>query len=177
MRETPEQYTKRMLALVGTNDPWTVLASTPSLLHTLVADRPRAQLERKPDPGRWSVIEILAHLADAEIVGAWRIRAILASDGTPLQPYDQDRWAATFRYGDSDPFESLELFGTVRTGTLSLLRRVDRSLHDNYGMHGERGRETVTHIVRMYAGHDLNHFQQIERLLATESAARGTVVS
>src|SRR4030095_7573658 len=78
MRETPEQYTKRMLALVGTNDPWTVLASTPSLLHTLVADRPRAQLERKPDPGRWSVIEILAHLADAEIVGAWRIRAILA---------------------------------------------------------------------------------------------------
>src|SRR5205814_7543695 len=94
----------------------------------------------------------------------------LASDGTALQPYDQDRWASTFRYASSDPFESLDVFRAARSSTLSLLRRVDPSLHENHGMHGERGRETVAHIVRLYAGHDRNHLGQIEGLLATHPA-------
>jgi hypothetical protein len=170
MDETPQQYTARMLSIVGTNDAWAVLSSTAERLHDLIADRTPAQLSYKPDPKRWSVVEILAHLADAEIVGAWRIRSILASNGTPLQPFDQDCWAHTFKYADADARESLDLFRSVRNGTLRLLRRVDGSLLDNHGMHGERGRESVTHIMRMYAGHDLNHTQQIERLLATQSA-------
>jgi uncharacterized damage-inducible protein DinB len=166
MQETTEQYVNRILSFVGTDDPWAILASTPSRVRALVAGRPRSQLEFKPGPDRWSVVEILAHLADAEIVGAWRIRSVLASNGTALQPYDQDRWAATFRYASSDPSESLEVFSAVRASTLSLLRRVDSSLHENHGIHGERGRETVTHIVRSYAGHDRNHLGQIEKLLA-----------
>src|SRR5205814_2950324 len=95
----------------------------------------------------------------------------LASDGTALQPYDQDRWASTFRYASSDPFESLDVFRAARSSTLSLLRRVDPSLHENHGVHGERGRETVSHIVRLYAGHDRNHLGQIERLLAAAPRA------
>jgi tRNA-binding protein len=171
MQETTEQYVDRILSNVGTDDPWAILASTPSRLRAAIAGRPRARLEFKPGPDRWSVIEILAHLADTEIVGAWRIRSVLASDGTTLQPYDQDRWAATFRYASSDPFESLDVFRATRSSTLSLLRRVDPSLHQNHGMHGERGRETVAHIVRLYAGHDRNHLGQIERLLAADPAA------
>jgi tRNA-binding protein len=170
MRETTEQYVDRILSNVGTDDPWTILASTPSRLRGCIVGRPRTQLEFKPGPDRWSVIEILAHLADSEVVGAWRIRSILATDGTALQPYDQDRWAATFRYSSSDPFESLDLFRATRSSSLSLLRRVDPSLHDNHGMHGERGKETVAHIVRLYAGHDRNHLGQIERLLAAHPA-------
>jgi tRNA-binding protein len=169
MRQTPEQYVDRILSLVGTDDPWAILASTASQLSGLIVGRSRAQLEFKPRPDRWSVIEILAHLADAEIVGAWRIRSILAANATTLQPYDQDRWAATFRYASADPFESLAVFRATRSSTLSLLRRVDPSLYDNHGMHGERGRETVAHIARLYAGHDRNHLGQIERLLADPS--------
>ncbi len=170
MRETTEQYVDRILSNVGRDDPWTILASTPARLRGWIVGRPGTQLEFKPAPDRWSVIEILAHLADTEIVGAWRIRSVLASDGTTLQPYDQDRWAATFRYASSDPFESLDVFRATRASTLSLLRRVDHSLYENHGMHGERGRETVAHIVRLYAGHDRNHLGQIERLLATHPA-------
>ena len=114
---------------------------------------------------------VLRALFDPEIVGAWRIRSVLASNGAALQPYDQDRWAATFRYAAADPFESIDLFRAVRANTLSLLRRVDSALYENYGVHGERGRETVSHIVRLYAGHDRNHLGQIERLLAAAPRA------
>jgi tRNA-binding protein len=170
--ETVEQYVDRILSYVGSDDAWAVVASTPARLQALVAARPRAHLDAKPAPDRWSVVEILAHLADAEIVGAWRIRSVLASNGAPLQPYDQDRWAATFHYASTDPFESIDVFRATRASTLSLLRRVDVSLHENYGVHGERGRETVGHIVRLYAGHDRNHLGQIERLLAAAPGAR-----
>jgi DinB superfamily len=168
MQETTEQYVDRIHSLVGRDDPWTILASTASRLRGLVEGRSRAQLAFKPSPERWSVVEILAHLSDAEVVGAWRIRSVLAGNGTALQPYDQDRWAATFRYAASEPSESLDLFQAARASTLSLLGRVDPALHDNYGMHGERGKETVAEIARLYAGHDRNHLAQIERLLAEQ---------
>jgi len=171
MSETPKQYTDRILSYVGDDDPWTILASTPSRLRGLIAGRARAQLEFKPSPERWSVIELLAHLADAEVVGAWRVRSVLAASGTALQPYDQDRWAGTFRYASADPLQSLDLFQAARSSTLSLLGRVDPALHGNYGVHGERGRETVAEIVRLYAGHDRNHLTQIERLLAADPVA------
>jgi len=170
MVETAEHYVDRILSYVGADDPWAIVASTPARLQALAAGRPRAQLAAKPAPDRWSVVEILAHLADAEIVGAWRIRSVLAASGTALQPYDQDRWAATFRYAEADPFESLDVVRATRASTLSLLRRVDASLHDNYGVHGERGHESVAHIVRLYAGHDRNHLGQIERLLTPHAA-------
>jgi hypothetical protein len=86
-----------------------------------------------------------------------------------LQAYDQEAWASTFRYGQADPSESLVVFETLRQANLRLLATVDPGLHQNAGMHQERGRETVAHIMRMYAGHDLNHLGQIERLLSEAS--------
>jgi hypothetical protein len=136
-------------------------------LRELTAGRSREELARTPDPSRWSVVQILAHLADAEIVGAWRFRSVLAADGVPLQPYDQKIWADTFRYANTDPVASLQLFEVNRAATLSLLRRVDPALHANHGLHAERGTETVDHLVRLYAGHDLNHLSQIERLVGS----------
>jgi tRNA-binding EMAP/Myf-like protein len=168
MDETIEMYIARLLSYVGTDDPWTILRSTPSQLCRLIVGRSKAQLQFKPAPDRWSVVEILAHLADAEIVGAWRIRSVLASNGTTLQPYAQDRWASTFNYAASDPFASLDLFRAARSSTMSLLQRVDPALRENYGVHGERGRETVAEITRLYAGHDRNHLGQIEKLLGSE---------
>ena len=165
---TPEAlaYRDRILSYVGEQDPLGVLASSGQRLRTLVEGRSAAELARNPAPGRWSVVEILAHLADAEVVGAWRFRSVLGQDGIPLQPFDQNVWADAFRYADADPFESLDIFEVNRRGTLSLLRRVDRSLFKNYGMHGERGEESIEHLIRLYAGHDLNHISQVERLLS-----------
>jgi uncharacterized damage-inducible protein DinB len=164
--ETAQQYTARITSHVGDNDPWTLLADAPERLKSLVDRASPHTLTWKRTPESWSIAEIAAHLADAEIVAGWRIRSILAQDGAPLQAFDQDAWASAFRYTDAPAKESVELFAAVRRATLQLLRRVDPVRHQHAGMHAERGRESITHLVRLYAGHDLNHLGQIERILA-----------
>ncbi len=161
----PQAYAQRILSNLQGRDPWGVLSSTAGRLRELTTGRTREELARKPDPQRWSVVQILAHLADAEIVGAWRFRSILACDGVALQAFDQNAWAPAFRYEDTEPSESIQLFDANRSATLSLLRRVDSALYANYGMHAERGKETIEHLIRLYAGHDLNHLAQIQQLL------------
>jgi uncharacterized damage-inducible protein DinB len=165
MTETPGQYVARIVANVGDRDPMAVLASTAGRLRELVDSTPAARWRERPAPDRWTAREVLAHLADCEIVAGWRVRSILGRDGVPLQPFDQDAWASAFKYADAEERESLVTFSAARTSLLSLLTRVDRSRLDHHGMHAERGRETIAHLVRLYAGHDLNHLAQIERLV------------
>lgn len=162
--ETAEHYIARILGHVGSEDPWRVLETTAGRLRYLTAGRSRAELAQSPDPSRWSIVQILAHLADAEVVAGWRFRSILAWDGIPIQPFDQDQWAEAFKYADADPGESLDLFEVSRRANLSLLRRVNPARHAHAGLHAERGKETIAHLVRLYAGHDLNHTRQIESL-------------
>jgi mannose-6-phosphate isomerase-like protein (cupin superfamily) len=167
MIETPQQYTARLLSLSANTDPLTVLQTTAARLRTMIAGRTHEELGRQPELDRWSVVQILAHLADAEIVGAWRFRSVLESDGVALQAFDQNVWADGFRYADTDPFESVQLFDVNRRATLALLARVEPKRREHHGMHAERGRESVDHLVRLYAGHDLNHLGQVERLIGS----------
>jgi len=164
--ETPAEYTRRILGNVEGKDPWTVLESTAGRLHTVVEKAAPEILGRRPAPGRWSPTEIITHLADAEIVMSYRLRMILAHNGVAIQAFDQDEWATNLAYEAADPRESVDLFEATRTANLRLLRRVDPRLHENYGMHSERGRESVSHLIRLYAGHDLNHLRQIEALVS-----------
>jgi hypothetical protein len=165
MAETVPQYIERITGMVGDQDPSAVLAATPGRLRSLVGGATPRELAWTTSPTRWSIVQIAAHLADAEIVGAWRIRSVLASDGTVLQAYDQNAWASAFRYEDTDATASVALFEALRLATLQVLRRVHPGRLEHAGLHQERGRESVRQIVRMYAGHDLNHLGQIERLL------------
>lgn len=164
MKETAQQYTKRILSHIDGKDPLKIQKSTAKKLDKLTKRLSKKEIRRRPAPGKWSVAEILAHLADAEVVGSWRIRQILGADGTPIQAYDQNVWAETFRYEDRDPKESLKLFRVLRENNLLLLKSVPRKLWENHGMHAERGKETIAQIVQMFAGHDLNHLQQIEKI-------------
>jgi hypothetical protein len=165
MNETTEQYVERILSFCQGRDPIAVLTNTPARLRAIVDATPVERWTTRPSRDRWSAGAILAHLADAEIVGAWRMRSILASDGVPVQAFDQDAWAGAFKYEEADVRQSLATFSAVRSSTLLLLRRVDEPLLDHHGMHAERGRETVRQLLRLYAGHDLNHLGQIERLV------------
>jgi uncharacterized damage-inducible protein DinB len=165
LSETPQQYTARILSNVGEDDPWSILATTANRLRELVARSGEDELARKPAADRWSVREILAHLADCEVVAGWRLRSILANSGTTLQPFDQNRWASVFKYDETPVAASLDLFEASRQGNLRLLRAVDPQTHANFGLHEERGRESVTHLIRLYAGHDLNHLRQVATLL------------
>jgi uncharacterized damage-inducible protein DinB len=167
MKETSDQYVKRILGYLDGQDPWKVQKSTAKKLEKATRRLSRKQMRKKPAPGKWSIAEILAHIADTEVVASWRIRLILGHDGTPIQGFDQNVWAGTFRYEDQDPRVSLKTFRILRESNLALLKQVPRNLWENHGMHSERGKETVSHIVRLFAGHDLNHLQQVKAIAST----------
>jgi len=166
MKETPQHYTKRILGYIDGKDPLKVQKNTAKKLQKLIKPLSKKQMKRRPAPDRWSVAEILAHLADAEVVGSWRMRLIMGSDGTPISAFDQDVWASTFDYGNRDPRYSLKVFRALRENNLTLLKSVPKKLWENHGMHSERGRETIAHMVRMFAGHDLNHLRQVEKIVS-----------
>lgn len=165
MQETPQQYTQRIMSHSVGKDALKIQKSTPAKLKALTRRLKKSQLMRRPAPGTWSISEILAHLADAELVVGFRMRLMLGANGTPIQAFDQDVWATTFNYARRDPKTSLETFRLLRENNLRLLKSVPRTLWENYGMHQERGKESVDHLVRMMAGHDLNHMQQVERIV------------
>jgi uncharacterized damage-inducible protein DinB len=169
MKETSQQYVKRILGYQDGQDPLEIQKSTAKKLEKAIKRLSQKQLRKRPAPGKWSIAEILAHLADTEVVAAWRMRLILGNDGTPIQGFDQDAWAKTFRYEEQDPDHSLKLFRVVREGNLALLQQVPRKLWQNHGMHSERGKETISHIVQLFAGHDLNHLQQVKALAKAQS--------
>ncbi len=169
MPETVVEYTQRLLSYSEGSDPLTILGSTPDKLASLVRDRTSAQLMSAPAPGKWSITQILAHLADAELAIAWRLRQILSTNGVAIQAYDQDLWASTFNYADRDPQISLATFRALRAADVALLKSVPKTLWDNYGMHQERGKETIHHTAKMTAGHDLNHLRQIEKIVSEQN--------
>jgi hypothetical protein len=166
MQETPQEYIQRILATLGGETPLKVQAATPKKLARLVARASSAKLRKRPAPGKWSAAEILAHLADSEIVVGWRLRQILGAPGTPIQAYDQDSWAAAGHYEKRDARKSLEQFRAVREANLALLKSLKPEQWKHHGMHAERGVETIERITAMMAGHDLNHLGQVERIVA-----------
>jgi hypothetical protein len=136
---------------LGDRDPLVVIAATPG------------ELARRGEPakttGRWSAREIVCHLADTEMVFAFRIRQALAEEHYVIQPFDQDRWAE--RYGAYDFATALELFGAARRWNLLLLRSVAPAEYDKLLTHPERGEMTFRTLVETMAGHDLNHLSQM----------------
>lgn len=166
MAETVEQYVARINSYIGDTDPLSVLAETPTRLRSLLYRVPDSQLRARPTPERWSILEQVAHLSDVEIVIGFRTRFILgAPDGAPIIAFDQDAWQQAFRYNDCQPAAALDAFTAARDNNLRLYRSLDNAGWKKFGMHSERGQESVHTIVRMNAGHDLNHLRQIEAIL------------
>ena len=162
MKETPKQYIKRILGNLGGQHPLRVQGATPQKIKRLIRRLTPAEMRRRPAKGKWSIAEILAHLADTELVGGYRMRTILSKSGTPIQAFDQDDWARDGQYARRDPRHSLAVFKTLREANLRLLKSLSPKKWSNYGNHAERGKETIRRVVEMFAGHDLNHLKQIE---------------
>ena len=165
MQETPQQYTQRVVGYVQGKQPLTVQAATAKKLERLIKGVPAAKLRKRPAPDKWSVSEILAHLADAEIVAGFRMRLILGAPGTPIAAFDQDSWVTSGHYAKRDPRKSAEQFRALREANLALLKSLTPEQWKHYGMHSERGQESIEHMARMFAGHDVNHLRQIEAIL------------
>lgn len=167
-REQAAAYTRAVLDLVGDRDPLDVLRSTPDALRASAAGLTEAELSRPEMPGKWAVRQVLRHLADSEIVWAWRLRLTLAQNRPPLTGYDQDAWADRLGYADADAAASLDEFDILRRGNLRLLEHASPAELARVAVHSERGEESVAHMVRLYAGHDLLHLRQIRRIREPE---------
>jgi hypothetical protein len=168
MPETPEEYRNRMLGYIGGHDPLKIQAATPHKLKRLLKGVPTSKLRKRPAPGKWSVSEILTHVADTELVGGFRMRLILGAPGSPIQAFNQDDWVVAHHYDKRDPRKSLEQFRVLREANLTLLKSLSPEQWKLHGMHSERGEETIEKIALMFAGHDVNHLKQIESILSTK---------
>ena len=93
------------------------------------------------------------------------MRSVIGENGITIQPFDQDQWASVFAYRNRDAKRSLEVFRILRDNNLAMLKEIAPETWDNYGMHLERGKESIAHLARMFAGHDTNHLLQIERIV------------
>lgn len=162
--EDAEAYVRAVLGLVGDRDPFEILESTPRALRDAVSGMEPDALSTPEAPDKWSIRHVIRHLADSEIVWGVRLRMVLAEDRPRLAGFDQDAWASRLRYGAARLAESLEEFEALRRGHLRLLRRAPREDLRRVGVHAERGEESVEHMIRLYAGHDLLHLRQIERI-------------
>jgi hypothetical protein len=147
---------------LGTRDAREVIAATPQELRRL-ADRigPR-RITDAPAPGKWSARDIICHLADSEIVFAFRLRQTLAEDHHVIQPFDQERWART--YQSADAHSALAMFEAIRRWNLALLNTLAPAQLARRVTHPERGEMSFETIVETMGGHDLNHVKQLQAI-------------
>jgi len=158
-------YLTRIRNYVQGKDPLELQKQTPAVLAELVAKASDEQLTTRPSSDKWSIGEILAHLAEDEIATAWRYRQMMEHTGLELAGFDQDLWARIGHYASRVPHESLALFRLLRNVNLQLLQHFTPEQWECFGIHAERGRITVRDLVVHMAGHDANHIEQIRMIL------------
>ena len=159
-----QAYVNSLFQALGSRQPLEVLAETPEALRRAVAGMTSLQ-ERTPErAGKWSVRQVVQHLADSELVGGFRFRMVLAHDSPELPGYDQDLWAERLHYEDTDLATALLDFAMLRQSNLRLIMRAKPGDLRRVMSHSERGDESLSQMISMYAGHDLVHLAQIRRI-------------
>jgi len=163
--DAAQAYVRALLELLGDRPPLGVLHELPTWLETHVASLDHAVLRRPEAPGKWSVLEVTAHLLDAEIEHSHRTRQIVGEASPTIEAYDQDAWAREFGYADADLPITLRALSALRIANLRHWSRLTPAQLERAGMHRERGRETAAHYLKLAAAHDLVHRRQIDRML------------
>jgi hypothetical protein len=141
-----------------------LLAKTPQLLQTLLGDLPGELLHWKPNPDRWCISEVLAHLAALEQVYAERVVRVIAEASPPITKYDLAGASARGEYSRGSGGENLEHFLRARRSSLAILTGLPASAGSRTGVHSELGTITLAHMLNEWANHDLGHLRQIAEL-------------
>jgi hypothetical protein len=170
--EHASQYVAAVLDLLGTRDPIEVMRGMPAFLERLLGGTPLPQLTEPEAPGKWSIRDVLRHLADSEIVWACRLRLVVAQNRPPLVGYDQDLWAERLEYGRSDARDAFDDFRILRRSNLRIIEQLSAEDLKRVGVHAERGEQRLEEMIRLQAGHDLLHILQLERI---REMTRGSV--
>jgi uncharacterized damage-inducible protein DinB len=164
--ETAEQYKTRLEGYTAGKDPIAMQREAPRTLASLIEGVAEAELTRRPAPGKWSVTEILAHLAEDELTSSWRYRQMLERDGVELRGFDQDLWARVGDYASWKPQDALAMFRLLREANLRMFAHLTPEQWQRHGVHSERGKFTVRDLCCHMAAHDINHIEQVRRILA-----------
>ena len=159
----PQAYRDRLFTLLGDRDPLEVLARTASALADIVLEHSATVLRTRPAEGEWTPNEVIGHLADSEWVYGYRLRLILSEVEPVLLGTNQDLWVARLRHNERQPSELVEEFGAMRQLNLALWRQLSPAELKRTGRHDQRGPESLETMLRMMAGHDLSHLDQIAR--------------
>jgi hypothetical protein len=124
-------------------------------------------------PGKWSIRQIAAHLADSEIVLAHRFRQVIAEDSPTLIWFDQDAWASNLDYARRKPKQSLETLRRTRAENYDLLKALPEATYERAGNHTQRGRITLGQLLEQGAAHTESHARQIGEIREAYKAAKG----
>lgn len=165
MVDAAEQYKARLAAYVEGKDPVAMQSQAPRTLVLLIDGVAESKLNLKPARGKWSVTEILAHLAEDELSSTWRYRQMLEHDSPELLGFDQQMWATLGDYASWKAHEALEMFRLLREANLRMFARLTPEQWKRQGVHAERGKITVEELCRHMAAHDMNHIDQVRRIL------------
>jgi hypothetical protein len=156
----PDRYREAL----GKDDPFLALFEAPQKLRKLLKGLTEKELSRRPAPGKWSIKEIVAHLADGEVILGSRYRFIAAHDKPAIAGYDQDLFVEKLGVGNTTTDELLDDFEMARMLNTDLLARLPDEALDRVGVHSERGEESIWTIMTLYAGHDRVHLTQVETI-------------
>jgi len=131
-----------------------------------------SEVDYVPEPGKWSIRQILAHLTDSEMVATMRLRQIIAEDNPRLEAWDQDAWTRNLDYARRKPSQSLETFRRTRGENYELLKDLPEPTFERAGTHSERGRVTLRQLLQLIAEHAENHASQLRERRAQFKASK-----
>lgn len=131
-----------------------------------------AEVDFKPAPERWSVRQIVCHLADSETVGAMRFRQVIAEDNPVIQWYDEKAWAEKLDYARRKPSHAIETFRRVRAENYELLKELPEAAFSRTGVHSKTGPLTLLDLLHTYADHVESHVMQLRAVRAAYKESR-----
>ena len=143
------------------------------LLATVLTGAAGEEVDFIPAPGKWSIRQILAHVADSELVGAHRLRIVIAEDNPTLTAFDQDAWTKNLDYARRKPTQSLETFRRLRAENYELLKELPESAFDRTGNHSETGPKTLRSLLTHFADHAETHARQLQEIRAEYRKVKG----
>jgi hypothetical protein len=135
----------------------------PDLVAAVMTGAAGAEVDWAPE-GKWSIRQILAHVADSEIVGADRLRRTIAEVNPTLVWYDQNAWAANLNYAKRKPSESLDLLRRLRADNYELIKDLPDAAFDRTATHSQRGSMTLAQLIEVNASHVESHARQIREV-------------
>jgi hypothetical protein len=145
----------------------------PELLATVLTGAAGEEIDFAPAPDKWTIRQIMAHLADAELVGAHRLRLVIAEENPTLTAFDQDAWTRNLDYARRKPTQSLDTFRRLRAENYELLKGLPESAFERAGFHTENGSMTLRRLLEGYAGHAESHARQLQTIRAEYKKLKG----